>query len=144
MEDEVIKTPQIDTDIVLKTLPKLPKKQQAVNQLVLSGQTYEQACKAIGYKDSSIPALKSKLSKYLDSCPKMVKKSRLVREIIMDRLLAGDPNYVASGERVSSRIQDSISPIISKQQIESKSLSVVLTPEISQEMAEKLRKHGLL
>ena len=89
----------------------LTLKQQSVLDKVALGETLENAIKAVSYKQSSISNVKEKFQKYLDSNPKMVKKSALLRQHIIDKALEGDRDYIIPAERISTRVQERIDPI---------------------------------
>jgi len=91
---------------------KLTLKQQCVLDKVALGYDLKDALKSAGYPRDSRYTLQKKFSRYLDSHPKMVRKASEVRKTIIDRMLDGDTNYIAAAERISTRVQERIDPII--------------------------------
>lgn len=87
-------------------------KQKSVIRQVNNGVDLKTAILSAGYQPQGVSMLKRKFAKYLDSHPKMVRKSKQVREAILDRALNGDTDYIAAAERVSTRVQDSVDPIV--------------------------------
>jgi hypothetical protein len=75
------------------------------------GLTQAQIANKLGKHPVSICKSNKKFNRYLDSNPKMIKKSSIVRNTILDRCIAGDAAYIAAAERITNRIQEAVDPI---------------------------------